>query len=121
MNEADAVEIIRLALWTVVLASGPPVVAAMIVGTVIALLQALTQVQEMTLTFVPKMIAVFVVIVLSGSFIGGQLLVFSEQSYSMVEAGFRDTGQLRGERSPGGASNSLLRPGFSSPAPFPER
>jgi flagellar biosynthetic protein FliQ len=120
MNESDALEIIRSALWTVVLASGPPVVAAMIVGTMIALLQALTQVQEMTLTFVPKMIAVFVVIVLSGSFIGGQLLIFSEQSYLMVEAGFRDTGQARGERAAGGSSNSLLRPGFSSSPPVPE-
>ena len=62
MNEADALDIMQAAVWTVLVAAGPAVLAAMIVGVVIAFIQALTQVQEMTLTFVPKvglMLAVF--------------------------------------------------------------
>ena len=60
MNEGDAIDLVQSAIWMVVVGAGPCVAAAMAVGVVIALLQALTQIQEMTLTFVPKMIAVFV-------------------------------------------------------------
>ena len=60
MNEVDALDLMRMALATVLLASAPAVGAAMLVGVVVALFQALTQIQEATLTFVPKIIAVFV-------------------------------------------------------------
>ena len=55
MNEADALELLRAAIWTIIMGSGPAVAAAMCVGLIIALLQALTQVQEATLTFVPRL------------------------------------------------------------------
>ena len=99
MNEADALDLVRSALWTVILASGPPVLTAMIVGIIIALLQALTQVQEMTLTFVPKMVAIFAVVLAAGPFIGGQVLIFSERSFGRVETGFNRL-PLGGDRSP---------------------
>jgi flagellar biosynthetic protein FliQ len=51
-------------------------------------MQALTQVQEMTLTFVPKIIAILVVLVLSGPFIGEQMLAFTQNVYSRIEKGF---------------------------------
>jgi len=60
MNEADALELLRAAIWTIIIGSGPAVGAAMFVGLIIALLQALTQIQESTLTFVPKIVAVFI-------------------------------------------------------------
>lgn len=44
MNEADALDIVQAAIWTVLVAAGPAVLAAMIVGLVIALIQALTQI-----------------------------------------------------------------------------
>ena len=62
MNEGDALDLVQSAIWMVVVGAGPCVGAAMAVGVVIALLQALTQMQEMTLTFVPKMIVVFLVV-----------------------------------------------------------
>ena len=70
MNEADALEVVRNALWTVIIASGPAVVAAMVIGVAIALFQALTQVQEVTLTFVPKILAVIFVVTVAAPFIG---------------------------------------------------
>ena len=60
MNEADALEIVQHAVWTVMAAAGPAVAVAMAVGLVVALFQALTQIQEMTLVFVPKILAIFV-------------------------------------------------------------
>ncbi len=88
MNEADALDIMRNAIWTVLIASGPAVLAAMVVGVTIALIQALTQVQEMTLTFVPKIIAVMVAIGISAPFVGGQISLFTNLVFSRVQSGF---------------------------------
>jgi flagellar biosynthetic protein FliQ len=88
MNEADALDIVQNAIWTVLLASGPAVLAAMIVGVVIAFIQALTQVQEMTLTFVPKILAIFVTIGITAPFIGAQISMFANLVFSRVQSGF---------------------------------
>ncbi|WP_426229072.1 flagellar biosynthesis protein FliQ [Pararhizobium sp. DWP3-4] len=88
MNEADALDIVQAAIWTVVVASGPAVAAAMVVGVVIAFIQALTQVQEMTLTFVPKILAVLVTIALSASFVGAQISIFTDVVFSRIQTGF---------------------------------
>lgn len=88
MNEADALDIVQAAIWTVVVASGPAVAAAMIVGVVVAFIQALTQVQEMTLTFVPKILAVFVTVALSATFVGSQISIFTDIVFSRIQSGF---------------------------------
>ena len=87
MNEADALGLVQSAIWTIVIAAGPAVLAAMVVGIVIALFQALTQIQEMTLTFVPKIIAILLVLSLTATFIGSHLYLFTEQVYSRIETG----------------------------------
>ncbi len=88
MNEADALDLIRAAIWTIIVGSGPAVAAAMVVGVVVALIQALTQVQEMTLTFVPKIVVIFFVVSLTAPFIGGQVYAFTEMVYGRIEKGF---------------------------------
>ncbi len=88
MNEADAIDIVQGAIWTIVAASGPAVAGAMIVGIVIALFQALTQIQEITLTFVPKILAIFVIIALTASFTGAQVWAFTQEAYARIETGF---------------------------------
>ena len=88
MNQADALEIVQLAMWTVVVASAPAIVAAMLVGISIALLQALTQVQEVTLTFIPKIMAIFAAIAFSAPFIGGQIGSLSTIVFSRIQSGF---------------------------------
>ncbi|ALA16741.1 MULTISPECIES: flagellar biosynthetic protein FliQ [Chelatococcus] len=88
MNEADALDIVQMAIWTIIIGAGPAVAAAMLVGVGIALMQALTQVQEMTLTFIPKILAIFVVIALTGSFTGAQIFAFTEQVYGRITTGF---------------------------------
>jgi flagellar biosynthetic protein FliQ len=88
MNEADALDLIRAAIWTVIVGSGPAVAAAMAVGVVVALVQALTQIQEMTLTFVPKIVVIFFVVSLTAPFIGGQVYAFTEMVYGRIEKGF---------------------------------
>jgi flagellar biosynthetic protein FliQ len=88
MSERDALDIVQAAIWTIIVACGPAVGAAMLVGTAIALVQALTQIQEATLTFVPKIIVVLVIVAISGSFIGAHLSTFTEMVYSHIERGF---------------------------------
>jgi len=88
MNEADAIELVYSAIWTVIVAAGPAVLAAMVVGIVIALFQALTQIQEVTLTFIPKIIVILLVTALTGSFIGSQIFAFATEAYGHIATGF---------------------------------
>lgn len=88
MNEADALDLLHASIWTVLVGCGPAVIAAMVVGVVIALFQALTQIQEATLVFVPKILAVFVALALTGAFVGAQIHSFTETVYGRVEKGF---------------------------------
>jgi flagellar biosynthesis protein FliQ len=89
MNEADALELMRSAMWTILVVAGPAIGAAMAVGILIALFQALTQIQEMTLTFVPKIVVVLAVLTIGASFIGSQIYLFTEQAYSRIEKGYK--------------------------------
>ena len=88
MNEADALDIVQFAIWTVLTASAPAVAVAMIVGVGIALVQALTQIQEITLTFVPKIVAILLVVAFSGPFVGGQISALSNVVFERIENGF---------------------------------
>lgn len=88
MNEADALELVQQAIWTVIVAAGPSVATAMVVGIGIALLQALTQIQEVTLTFVPKIIAIFLVSIFSAHFVGESVFALARLSFFYIEKGF---------------------------------
>jgi len=69
--------ITREALYLTLIASGPPILISLIVGFIISLFQATTQIQEQTLTFAPKILIVFGVLALTGPWIGHQLLTFT--------------------------------------------
>ncbi len=88
MNEADALEIVQRTISTILLVSGPIVLAAMILGVIVALFQALTQIQEMTQTFVPKIIAMLAALSLSAPFIASKIQTLSQFVYSRIESGF---------------------------------
>lgn len=80
-------DILRQALWTSVLLSAPLLAAALIVGVAIGLFQALTSIQETTLTFVPKVGAMMAVFWVSMSFMTSTLLVFFTQQVIPLIAG----------------------------------
>ncbi|WP_224250264.1 flagellar biosynthesis protein FliQ [Hyalangium gracile] len=69
--------ITQQALFLVLIASAPPVLISLIVGLIISVFQATTQIQEQTLTFAPKVIIVFVVLAMTGPWIGHQLVRFT--------------------------------------------
>ena len=88
MTEVDAIDVVQQAIWTIILASAPAVAAAMVIGLAIALFQALTQVQEMTLTFIPKILTILTVTALTATFIGSQIFSFTEEVYGRIVTGF---------------------------------
>ena len=77
MTTEFAVEIVRQALITVLLAAAPVLIAGMVVGLAVSVLQAVSQVHEMTLTFIPKIVAIFATIMIFGSWIIKVILNFS--------------------------------------------
>ena len=82
MNEAVVIGLAREALWVSLMVGGPILGITLVVGLVISLLQAVTQVNEMTLTFVPKLIAVFAGMLLFGPWMMGTMLSFSAQLFA---------------------------------------
>ncbi len=76
MSEGDLLDVLRAALWMALTMASPVLGVALVVGLVIGLFQALTSVQEQTLTFVPKLGAIVAVFWLSMSYSGGLLVTF---------------------------------------------
>lgn len=62
MNETELIDMAREAIWLTIVIGTPVMMIGLVVGVVIALIQALTQIQEMTLVFVPKILAIFAAI-----------------------------------------------------------
>ena len=68
MEPAEVIDIVRQGIYVLILISAPLMIVALVVGLAIALLQALTQIQEATLTFVPKVLAMLLMLALTMPF-----------------------------------------------------
>lgn len=86
MNEAQVLEVAREAVWTLVIVSAPVLVVGMVIGLAISLFQTLTQIQEMTLTFVPKLLLVFVSLILLLPFMFHEIRIFAEHMFDLIIA-----------------------------------
>ena len=86
MDQVAVIEIGRESLYQILLISGPIMLAGMAIGIVISLFQALTTIQEMTLTFVPKIIVVFVATVIFLPFMMTSLIEFSHSLFDRIAA-----------------------------------
>ncbi len=72
------IELISQGMYLILILSLPPILVASVVGVLLSLIQAITQLQEQTLSFGIKLIAVSITLFLSGEWISGQLLEFSK-------------------------------------------
>jgi len=79
MAPGEVLDLTRAALVLLLTVAGPLLVASLVTGVLIGLLQALTQVQEMTLTFVPKLLVMGIVLLLSLPFMGEALGDFTAE------------------------------------------
>ena len=84
MNGADVLDIARDSIWLLLIISGPVMLTALAVGTAIGILQALTQVQEATIVFVPKIIAVFLVLLLTLPFMAQQMSTYTDEIFVRI-------------------------------------
>jgi flagellar biosynthetic protein FliQ len=73
MTGPEVLDVARDAIYTLVIVSAPVMLVGLIVGVAISLLQALTQIQEMTLAFVPKILAIFVSLLIALPFMAERL------------------------------------------------
>jgi len=86
MNEVAVLEIGREALWVVIKVAGPIMAAGLFIGLIIALFQALTTIQEMTLTFVPKIIVIFSAVILFLPFMMTTVIEFARTLFDRMVA-----------------------------------
>ena len=82
MNIEESIHVGQRALHTAMLLGGPMLLVALVVGTVVSILQSVTQVQEMTLVFVPKIAIVIVTITLMGGWMLNQAMTFGTRCFS---------------------------------------
>ena len=75
-------ELIRRALLLVLLLSAPVLLAGLIVGVAVSLVQAVTQVQEQSLSFIPKIVAMFAAAIVTLPWVTGQLLEFAREVFT---------------------------------------
>jgi len=84
MSIEYAVWLGQFALNTVLLVAGPMLLAALIVGTVVSVLQTVTQVQEVTIVFIPKIVSVYVVVAVLGGWMLQQLVNFGTSMFLSI-------------------------------------
>lgn len=82
MNELVLIDIARKALYIVIKTAAPMLIASLVVGLIVSVLQTVTSIQEQTLTFVPKIIAVFLVLMLFGGWIFNSLKEYTVELFS---------------------------------------
>lgn len=86
MDQVAVVEVGREALQVILLTAGPVMLAGLLIGLIIALFQALTTIQEMTLTFVPKIIVIFLAIIVFLPFMMTEVIEFSRTLFDRMIA-----------------------------------
>lgn len=84
MTAEQVLDVAREAIFVLVKIGAPVMLVALVVGVMIALLQALTQMQEMTLSFVPKILAIFLTLVLTLPFMIATLVGFGEELFQRI-------------------------------------
>ena len=84
MTETQAIEVVSEAIWIAARISAPILVTAIVVGVAVGLFQSVTQLQEQTLSFVPKFIAVGAVIILAGPWMIQQMVAYTIQLYNSI-------------------------------------
>lgn len=82
MNEKVIIDIVRDALYIIIRSAAPMLLISLIVGLVVSMLQTVTSIQEQTLTFVPKLIAIFLVLVICGNWILTSLTEYTVNLFS---------------------------------------
>lgn len=74
----------RQALELTLMIAAPPLLAALIIGLVVSIFQAATQINEMTLSFIPKLIGMFIVLIISGPWMVGMMVDYIQRLFGSI-------------------------------------
>ncbi len=85
MTDVIVIKVLRESLMTVLIVSAPILGIGMVVGLVVAIFQTTTSIQEQTLTFIPKIVAIFMSIVIFASWIIRTLVNYTYKIFEMIE------------------------------------
>lgn len=84
MNESQILYLTKEAMLLVLLVSLPPIIVASVLGVVVSLIQAITQIQEQTLSFAIKLLGVTLTLVLMASWFGRELLLYTARLFDQI-------------------------------------
>ena len=87
MSGAEVLDIATDSIWVLIIVSMPMMLVGLVVGVIIALFQALTQIQEQTLVFVPKILAIFVTMLITLPFLGSTMAAYMNRIVDMIIVG----------------------------------
>ncbi|EXJ22396.1 Flagellar biosynthesis protein FliQ [Alkalibacterium sp. AK22] len=84
MSAQNVLDVLQDAFLVLIRVGGPVLIVALVIGLVISILQATTQIQEQTLSFVPKLFAILLTLVLLGNFMLNTLMAFTDQLFTII-------------------------------------
>jgi len=87
VNAEQVFDILRESMLVTLIVAGPPMLIGLVVGVIISLFQAMTQIQEMTLTFVPKLVVLFVTMIVFMPFMLATMVKFTEYVFDKIIVG----------------------------------
>ncbi len=82
MTQEAIMNIATQTIWTIIKAAGPLLIVSLLIGLIVSIFQTVTSIQEQTLTFVPKIVAVFLGMLLLGSYILNTIVTLMERLWS---------------------------------------
>lgn len=88
MTGQEVLDIASDGIWTLIIVSAPMMIVGLVVGVIVALFQALTQIQEQTLVFVPKIISIFITMLVALPFLGATMGGYMNRVVDMIIVGF---------------------------------
>lgn len=84
MTQVMVLDLLRNGFFTIMIVAGPVLLISLVVGLIISIFQATTQIQEQTLSFVPKIVAVFLALIIFGSFMMNRLIDFTTNLFKLI-------------------------------------
>ncbi len=86
LSQAEIIHVIQDGVYTILIVSAPMLVIGLVIGLIISIMQATTQIHEQTLAFVPKIVSIFVALIIFGGFMLTTLTEFLERIFSYLNS-----------------------------------
>lgn len=85
MTVETVLNIASEALWTIIITAGPLLIISLVVGLIVSIFQTVTSIQEQTLTFIPKLLGIFIGMMIFGNFILSTIVTFMQNLWTFEE------------------------------------